>query len=113
MQKKIIQPSEWNEFLAGFSDRNTGRRARFEAFTTDGVAEEDEEGVFQSASIEGHIAVVDRVTAKGRMISDRIEGVRGLAVQLDSDESENTIEFTDSNGDMMVLHFESMVDGES
>src|SRR5688572_6012421 len=109
MQKKTIEPSEWNNFLSGFSDRNTGRRARFEAFTPSGVAEEDEEGSFQSVSIDNNVVTVDRVTAKGGTISDRIDDVRGIAVQLDWDESENTMEFMDLNGDVTVLHFESMV----
>jgi hypothetical protein len=113
MQKKTIASSDWNSFLSEFSDRNTGRRARFEAFTSSGVAEEDEEGSFQSVSINDHIVTVDRVTASGEPIEDRIENVRGITVQLDSDESENTMEFMDSNGDVTVLHFESMVDGES
>jgi hypothetical protein len=113
MQKKNIEPAEWNNFLSEFSDRNTGRRARFEAFTADGVAEEDEEASFQSVSIENHVVTVDRVTARGETISDQIEDVRGIAVQLDSDESDNTMEFMDASGDVTVLHFESMVDGES
>ena len=113
MQKKTIEPSEWDTFLSGFSDRNTGRRARFEAFTSGGVAEEDEEASFQSVSIENNVVTVDRDTAKGGPIADRIDDVRGIAVQFDSDESENTIEFMDANGDVTVLHFESMVDGES
>lgn len=113
MLKKTIEPAEWNNFLSEFSDRNNGRRARFEAFTARGVAEEDEEGTFQSVTIENHTAIVDRVTSSGKPIIDRIEDVRGITIQLDSDESENTMEFMDSSGNMTVLHFESMVDGES
>jgi hypothetical protein len=113
MEKKTIGPSEWDDFLAGFSDRNEGRRARFEAFVGDGVAEEDEEGAFESVTIEGDVVIVRRRTAKGREISSRLENVHGIAVQLDSDESENTMEFMDMNGDMTVLHFESRVDGDS
>ncbi|MGD9563545.1 MAG: hypothetical protein AB7F88_16120 [Pyrinomonadaceae bacterium] len=113
MQKRTIDPAEWDAFLSEFSDRNAGRRARFEAFTEDGVAEEDEEGSFQSVSIDAHVITVDRVTANGEPIEDTVEDVRGIAVQLDSDESENTLELADSNGDVTVLHFESMVDGES
>lgn len=113
MQKKTIEAADWNSFLAAFSDRNAGRRARFEAFTADGVAEEDEEASFQSVSVENGLVTVDRVTSRGEAIADRIENVRGIAVQLDSDDSENTMEFMDSAGDLTVLHFESMVDGES
>lgn len=113
MQKKTIESSEWNNFLSEFSDRNNGRRARFEAFTARGVAEEDEEATFQSASMDGSIAVIDRITTNGKPITDNIDDVRGIATQLDSDDSENTIEFADSEGNMTVLHFESLVDGES
>ncbi len=114
MQKKTIDPSEWNDFLSEFSDRNTGRRARFEAFTSDGVAEEDEEASFQSVSIDDGVVTIDRVTAEGgKTITDRLENIHGITVQLDWDESENTMEFMDSNGDMVVLHFESRVDGGS
>ena len=113
MLKKTIESSEWGNFLSEFSDRNNGRRARFEAFTGGGVAEEDEEGTFQSVAVDGHNAIVDRVTSHGKTITDTIEDVRGISIQLDSDDSENTMEFVDSSGNMMVLHFESMVDGES
>ena len=113
MQKKTIEPIEWSQFLSEFSDRNTGRRARFEAFTSSGVAEEDEEGSFQSVSIDNSVVTVDRVTAGGEPITDRIEGIHGITVQFDSDDSENTLEFMDSNGDVTVLHFESRVDGDS
>ena len=51
MDKKVIAPDEWNEYLADFSSRNQGRRARFEAFSHDGVAEEDEEAVFESVAM--------------------------------------------------------------
>lgn len=113
MLRKMIESSEWRNFLSGFSDRNSGRRARFEAFTTDGVAEEDEEAAFQNVTIDGTRAVIDRVNTHGKLISDTVEDVRGISIQYDSDDSENTMEFADSNGNMTVLHFESMVDGES
>ena len=116
MDKKIIAPDEWNEYLADFSTRNHGRRARFEAFSRGSVREEDEEAVFQTVSISGDKVTVDRVvkSANGDSpISDEITGIHGIAVQLDSDRSDNTMEFMDTNGDLTVLHFESMVDGES
>ena len=113
MDKKIIAPDEWNEYLADFSTRNNGRRARFEAFSRDGVAEEDEEAVFRSVSLAGDKITVERAVAGGSSISDEITGVHGIAVQLDSDRSDNTMEFMDTNGDLTVLHLESMVDGES
>lgn len=116
MEKKIITPDEWNEYLADFSIRNQGRRARFEAFSDDGVREEDEEAVFESVSISGDVVAVNRTIRaddKNAPIKDEITGVHGITVQLDSDGSDNTIEFMDSNGDLTVLHFESLVDGES
>jgi hypothetical protein len=113
MDKKIIAPDEWNEYLADFSTRNQGRRARFEAFSRGSVREEDEEAVFQNVSISGDKVTIGRAVSGGSGISDEISGVRGIAVQLDSDGSDNTMEFMDINGDLTVLHFESMVDGES
>ena len=116
MDKKIIAPDEWNEYLTDFSSRNQGRRARFEAFSRGRVAEEDEEAVFDSVSIAGNVATVKRTVRADDVnapISDDIPGVHGISVQLDSDGSDNTMEFMDTNGDMIVLHFESMVDGEN
>jgi hypothetical protein len=113
MDKKIIAPDQWNDYLADFSTRNQGRRARFEAFSRRGVAEEDEEAVFQTVSISGDRVTVSRSVSGGSPITDEITGVHGIAVQLDSDGSDNTMEFMDTNGDLTVLHFESMVDGES
>jgi len=113
MDKKIIAPDQWNEYLADFSTRNQGRRARFEAFSRRGVAEEDEEAVFQNVSISGDKVTVGRSVSGGSAITDEVTGVHGIAVQLDSDGSDNTMEFMNTNGDLTVLHFESMVDGES
>lgn len=116
MDKRVVVPSEWDEFLQDFSKRNQGRRARFEAFSRGSVAEEDEEAVFQHISISGDKVSVGRVvnTARGESpITDEVTGVHGIAIQLDSDGSDNTVEFMNTNGDLTVLHFESMVDGES
>lgn len=113
MTKKTIDPAEWNKFLAEFSDRNRGRRVRFEEFTRRGVAEEDEEGAFESISIDKGVAEVKRRTAGRASITDHIDDIRGITVQYDSDGSENTMEFMDTNGNMTVMHFESLVDGDS
>lgn len=116
MDKKVIAPDEWNEYLADFSSRNQGRRARFEAFSHDGVAEEDEEAVFESVAIADSRVTINRTVRaddKNAPITDILAGVHGISVQLDSDGSDNTMEFMDTNGDLTVLHFESMVDGES
>lgn len=116
MDKKIIAPDEWNEYLADFSTRNRGRRARFEAFSRDGVREEDEEAVFDRVSVSNGMATVTRnvIKADGETpIIDEVPDVHGISIQYDSDNSENTMEFMDTNGDMTVLHFESLVDGDS
>ena len=116
MDKKVIAPDEWTTYLGEFSSRNKGRRARFEAFSRGEVEEENEEAVFESISISGGKVSVNRMIKTGnqdRPIKDELTGVHGIAVQLDSDGSDNTMEFMDMNGDLTVLHFESMVDGES
>lgn len=113
---KIIPPEKWQDFLSEFSSRNRGRRARFESFSGSGVAEEDEEAVFENISIANSVATVTHIvsTAAGTSpISDEVSEVHGISVQYDSDTSENTMEFMNMNGDMTVLHFESLVDGDS
>lgn len=114
--KKPVDPASWNEFLAEFSGRNRGRRSRFEAFSRRGVKEEDEEAIFESVSISGDTVTVNRTIRSNThesAITDEVTGVHGIAIQYDSDNSENTMEFMDINGDMTVLHFESLVDGDS
>ena len=115
MDKKIIPPDEWGTYLEEFSSRNRGRRARFEAFAEDTVMEEDEEAVFEGVAAEGDRFTVQRVirTRGEQPISAELSGIRGLAVQIDWDGSDNTIEFTDDRGDLAILHFESTVDGEN
>ena len=115
MDKKVIPPDEWSRFVEEFSERNRGRRARFEAFAEGTVTEEDEEAVFESLSMDGGTVTVRRTirTHGEQPITDELTDIHGLTVQLDSDGSDNTIEFTDDNGDLAVLHFESMVDGEN
>ncbi len=114
---KMIDPTEWTEFLAEFSERNRGRRARFELFRRDGeVAEEGQEGYFEQVSIDNSIVTIERKYKnheKDRTMTDAIPNIHGISVQYDTDESENTVEFTNDKGDMTVLHFESMVDGGS
>jgi len=116
-QKKAIEPSSWSEFLTDFSKRNRGRRARFEIFGVQGsVSEETREGVFESASINGRVVKIDRSYDDDgtlRTMTDDLHDVHGIEVQFDVDNTEDTIEFTDHNGDMTVLHFESNIDGDS
>ena len=116
MDKKVIPPDKWATYLEEFSTRNKGRRARFEAFSHGEVQEENEEAVFESISVSADKASVIRTIktkTEDRSITDEVTDVRGIAVQLDSDGSDNTMEFMDTNGDLTVLHFESMVDGEN
>lgn len=114
---KMIEPGEWSNFLSEFSERNRGRRARFELFSRGGnVGEEEQEGVFESASMDGSVVTVTRIDnteGKNEIMADDIPNIHGIAVQYDSDNSENTIELTNDKNDMTVLHFESRVDGDS
>ncbi len=114
---KTIEPANWSKFLSEFTERNRGRRARFELFRHDGeIAEEGQEGYFESVSIDDEAVTVVRTDKSQRdehEMKDRIPNVHGIAVQLDSDGSDNTIELTNERGDMTVLHFESMIDGDS
>ena len=112
-----IEPQEWLNFLNAFSNRNHGRRARFEVFGPRGsVGEEVQEAKFKSASIDNHTITVKRIdkteTAENVM-NDEFQNIRGVAVQYDIDGSEVMLELTDNKGGMTVLHFESRVDGDS
>ena len=115
--KKLIEPAGWPEFLAEFSERNRGRRARFELFRRDGeVGEEEREGIFDGATVDGRVVTVQRSYdshGEAKKMSDELHDTHGIEVQYDTDDSEDTIEFTDHKGNMTVLHFESLVDGDS
>lgn len=114
---KQIDPQDWSNFLADFSERNKGRRARFELFHHAGeVKEEEQEAHLESISVDGRVVTVrrtDRTGRKPREMSLDLHDTHGIAVQYDPDESEDTLEFTNHRGDMTVLHFESKVDGDS
>jgi hypothetical protein len=114
---KQIDPQNWQSFLAEFSERNRGRRARFELFHHAGdVREEEQEAHFESASVDGRVVTIKRIDTSGRARKELtldIHDTHGIAVQYDTDDSEDTLEFTNHNGDMTVLHFESKVDGDS
>lgn len=114
---KTVEPQEWDTFLNAFSERNHGRRARFEIFGPNGgFKEEEQEGDFASISIDGHTVKVTRHYEKHgepATMTDKLENVRGIAVQYDTDNSEDMLEFTDDKGSMTTLHFESRVDGDS
>ena len=114
---KQIDPQDWTSFLEEFSGRNQGRRARFELFHHAGeVKEEEQEAHFESATVDGRTVTVKRTDRTGKEpkeMSIDLHDTHGIAVQYDTDESEDTLEFTNHNGDMTVLHFESKVDGDS
>ena len=116
-QKKTIDSDSWADFLNDFSARNRGRRARFDLFEQGGnTAEEQQEGVFESASVAGHTVTVVRSyeeNGEQKTMTDEIKDVHGITAQYDTDDSEDALEFINHQGDMTQLHFESRVDGDS
>ena len=114
---KMVEPQEWDTFLNAFTTRNHGRRARFEVFGPNGgFKEEAQEGKFTSISIANHTVTVTRHYEKRgepATMTDELKNIRGIAVQYDTDKSEDMLQFTDDKGGMTTLHFESKVDGNS
>lgn len=117
----MIEPINWGKFLQEFSERNRERRARFNIFFSSGeTVEEGEEGHFKSASLDKNgnktqvvIERVDRSETEEKTMSDAIESVRGVAVQYETDGSENILEITDEKNTLFSLRFESKLDGNS
>lgn len=115
---KAIEPNDWADFLEEFSKRNKERRARFYIFFASGeTLEEEEEGRFKDASLsrdgDKTRVVVERGTTDGNQMTDPIENVRGVAVQYETDGSENILEITDTKNTLFSLRFESKLDGDS
>ena len=114
---KPVEPREWATFLNAFTGRNRGRRARFEIFGPKGsFKEEEREGIFEGISIDGATIKVKRNYTSGRIersMTDDVTNIRGVAVQYDTDNSEDMLQFTDEKNAMTVLHFASRVDGDS
>ena len=118
---KQIEPGNWEEFLRDFADRNNNRRARFDVFRGDGTTEEEssEEHLEDvrlktdgnSRSVE--IVRLDRGKANAKKTHNTITNVKGIAVQYDTDGSEDALEITDDENTLISLHFESKVDGTS
>ena len=118
---KQIEPANWEEFLRDFADRNNNRRVRFDVFRRDGTTEEEssEEHLEDirlktdgnSRSVE--VIRVDRGKANARKTHNEITNVKGIAVQYDTDGSEDALEITDDENTLISLHFESKVDGVS
>ena len=118
---KQIEPANWEEFLRGFAARNNNRRARFDVYRSDGTtAEEPSEEHLEdirlktdgnSKSVE--VVRIDRGKSNAQKTRDVINNVRGIAVQYDTDGSEDALEITDDRNTLISLHFESKVDGAS
>ncbi len=119
--KMVIEPEKWEEFLEEFSLRNNNRRARFDVFRADGtVDEEDEEAHLEDVVLKdgGKLPIVEviriaRAHSDAAKIKDEIKDVRGIAVQFDVDGSEDALEITDDQNALIMLRFESKVDGVS
>lgn len=116
---KHIAPNNWAKFLEEFSMRNNHRRARFQIFKGNKADEEKQESFLEDIALkneDGNTIVVtriDRTEANAKKIHDRITNVIGLAVQYDTDGSEDALEITDKENELVMLRFESKVDGVS
>jgi hypothetical protein len=118
---KLIEPNEWAEFLKKFSARNKNRRARFNIFFSSGeTVEEGEEGHLEDVALnktgnETQVIVKrdDQSAGTSETMVDTIEHVRGVAVQYETDGSENILEITDGKNTLFSLRFESKLDGAS
>lgn len=117
---KQIEPHHWAEFLEGFSTRNYGRRARFQVFKGRDAEEETHEANLEEVSLKDEggstTVVVTRIARGGstdNKTHDTITHVRGISVQYDTDNSEDALEITDSENELVMLRMESRVDGVS
>ena len=118
---KQIEPNHWKTFLEEFSTRNDNRRARFYVYRRDGNAEEERaEAHFETASLKENgrendvvIVRIDRSNANAEKTHDTITNVIGIAVQYDTDGSEDALQITDRENELISLRFESKVDGAS
>lgn len=118
---KIIEPDNWEDFLREFSERNHQRRARFNVFFSSGeTVEEAEEGHLKNVSISKNedktkvvVSRLDRTGEDEETMTDTIENVRGIAVQYETDGSENVLEITDEKNTLLSLRLESKLDGNS
>jgi len=116
-----IEPINWSEFLREFSARNNNRRARFDVFRSRGLIEteaheEHLEDILlkkQGNLFAVEVIRIDRTNGKAEKKRDLITNVRGIAVQYDTDGSEDVLEITDDQNTLINLRFESKVDGAS
>jgi hypothetical protein len=117
---KQIARADWQSFLEDFSLRNNNRRARFEVFKGINSEEERQEYFLEDISLKDEnesktIAVtrIDRTKPNTEKIHDKITNVTALAVQYDVDGSESVLEISDAEKELILLRFESKVDGVS
>ncbi len=118
---KLIEPNNWAEFLKEFTTRNKNRRARFNIFYSSGeTVEEGEEGHLEDVALNKNgsytevvIKRADQSAGNEETMVDTIERVRGVAVQYETDGSENILEITDGKNTLFSLRFESKLDGAS
>jgi hypothetical protein len=118
---KFIESDKWEDFLKEFSGRNKERRARFNIFFSSGEAvEEGEEGHLENVSLaedngQKNVVVnrIDRSGENAETMRDTIENVCGIAVQYETDGSENILEITDEKNTLFSLRLESKLDGNS
>ena len=117
---KQIEPKNWEDFLTDFSTRNNNRRARFQIFKGRNANEESQEAHLEDISIKADgssqtivVTRTDRTNANAAKIHDSITNVRGIAVQYDTDGSEDVLEISDTENELILLRFESKVDGVS
>ena len=119
--RKAIALDNWEKFLKEFSERNKNRRARFDVFFSSGeTVEEAEEGHLESVLLSKNgnktqvvVTRLDASEGSAEKMSDAIDNVRGVAVQYETDGSENALEITDAKNTLMSLRLESKLDGNS
>jgi hypothetical protein len=118
---KQIEPNNWEEFLRDFAARNNNRRARFDVYRsggeTEGEAREEhlEDVLLKTDGNKKSVEFIriDRTGGNAEKTHDVVTNVRGIAVQYDTDGSEDALEITDDQNTLVSLRFESRVDGVS
>lgn len=117
---KQINPQNWKTFLEEFSGRNNNRRARFEVFKGRNSEEESQEYRLEEVRLEENgesntviITRIDRSGNKSDKIHDTITNVVGISVQYDTDGSEDVLQISDKENELILLKMESRVDGNS
>lgn len=117
---KQIEPDNWKKFLEEFSTRNNNRRARFQIFKGRETENEAQESHLEDVSLKKEnnsstiiVTRIDRTKGDGEKIHDTITNVIGIAVQYDTDGSEDVLEITDKENELISLRMESRVDGAS